>query len=697
MADCNLAILDDVFKRLGVYVHWWYDLATMKDTLDERLEEAVTKFKIINAGAGSDEPSDVDIKAYEALAAEISRQKSAQESLRYSVVNLVANFLGLNVKDLLDVPYSSASDILDKLWDLMVENADTVLDNTVDVNPTVAEDEDNSVIVADGLTLPTLDDPPPQMAQDDSFSLVCTDDSIVGQERWVLNSAVHGRYANELTTAEAMDWESAGIEDLTISEAPLHGFGFKELNDTDDEFDNWDLKGVEKGVNTDANGNLYGELTESGGTYTVTLYKSTGPLANKVAEGTTTSATTTVTLSEQNSSGMSGTVDIDYDSGNNTLMLVMKVSDVQMTGAVRATNISEDGRFWLKFNDTPASIVEDGDDDSQISFDSITGCTFGTHTDAEGKMHISVVKKPSTYTVDTTEDTVAVLVASSIEIYGADTSSGGNAPYGELYLKVLMTNSGADYQIKCYRDSARTQQVGESSTYASYDFTEAIEFSEYGSSGLSGRVVLSSYGYSPDATTDTDSTMRINIPRYFVRAYSSSSRLEDDFVDEVVSPTPTASNLTFGSIVAQVDLAYVQDSSSINVIPKFGLTDMYKADPDDSETTEADIVARAGDIDGYMGLGFSDHPFYAMNNSGLTDITMDASSDSMGYPALNPVVSACVGDADGDAFTVKTTSTDAALFQTFLRESFGKVLPTPEGSASETADDDWANDSAPWS
>ncbi len=138
-------IRDEVFERLGVYVHLWFDLEEMKTTLDTMLEDAAVAFDISNVGGGTDTPSAADKIAFEAFSAEVHRQEAVLESLRSGVVSRVSTALGVDIKYLLDAPMSSPGDILDYLIDLMDDNGDSVQENDVEVS-VVAGDVDNSVV-----------------------------------------------------------------------------------------------------------------------------------------------------------------------------------------------------------------------------------------------------------------------------------------------------------------------------------------------------------------------------------------------------------------------------------------------------------------------------------------------------------------------------------------------------------------------
>jgi hypothetical protein len=83
------------------------------------------------------------------------------------------------------------------------------------------------------------------------------------------------------------------------------------------------LAGVASG-NLDSQGLLYVEVTESGGTYTVDLYKNIdrATAGDKVATGTTTSLPDEITLSEANGSGLAGTLTLDWHEADDDTILV---------------------------------------------------------------------------------------------------------------------------------------------------------------------------------------------------------------------------------------------------------------------------------------------------------------------------------------------------------------------------------------
>jgi len=99
----------------------------------------------------------------------------------------------------------------------------------------------------------------------------------------------------------------------------------EETGDVDGELDNWILSGVKPYVNTDANAKLYVTLSDVAGTRKVEVFKDSAK-TSKVAEGTKV-GDGSLTLSAQNSSGISGTVDVTYNDGETAVVLTWGPTD----------------------------------------------------------------------------------------------------------------------------------------------------------------------------------------------------------------------------------------------------------------------------------------------------------------------------------------------------------------------------------
>jgi len=593
------AVRDEIFERLGTYVRWWYELDSMKETLDGLLNNAIENFNIANVAAGTDEPSEADKKAYQSFSAELHQQKDSLDSLRSSVVSMVSNFIVLNVKDLLNSPYASATDVLNELLDYMDDSDDSVEENTVSVSG-VTEDEDNSVLAADGLALPTFG-VPGQLTRDDQFRLVCTSDAVVDQARGPLYSGRFGQFAGQIVTGQAASWPASGITDLTVSVAPEH----------------------------DEEGDTAG---------------------------------------------------------------IAKISDWNLTGAVKGTNISEDGRVWLKFNDINV-FSDENDELGQVSDWNLNSLTFGEDTDSDGNVYVSVVKEPGSCEV--LGGTMAQLDASGIFIDNADETNTNN---GTLYAKVTQqanTEDTWDFTVELYSNAARTQlEATRTITGVSKTADLPIEIDlvpELG--GVDGQIKLEAFNSAVDGAEDN--TILIKDQRYFVRVYSSVNRTTANLYAEGISYVPTTGTAGLdlyrpdadGSSddVGDVTLNYIQDNENIVLSVSFYTIDMYKADPDGEDTTNDDIVARAGSYENLMTSVEDTINFYPVNSSGLSDVSVTLSgTDDV---EADDVVSAVVGYAAGDKFTFYTSTEDNGRFQTFLRESYEKVFPSASTTNATISDD----------
>lgn len=124
----------------------------------------------------------------------------------------------------------------------------------------------------------------------------------------------------EADTLTGMLWFSlAGSESYPatigggIGRNSVGGIDSSYPTDTQDEYgqlSSWLLTGVDLGVNTDAQWNMYARLTGSGGTRQVFVYSNSG-MSSLIAEGTRT-GDGRVILAERNVSGLSGSVSVAY-------------------------------------------------------------------------------------------------------------------------------------------------------------------------------------------------------------------------------------------------------------------------------------------------------------------------------------------------------------------------------------------------
>ncbi|GIW60237.1 MAG: hypothetical protein KatS3mg087_1303 [Patescibacteria group bacterium] len=122
-----------------------------------------------------------------------------------------------------------------------------------------------------------------------------------------------------ITIFGAREFLSFLLEAATFGQPSVSNADITESGDTAGVLSNWSLTGVRVGYNTDNAAKLYVTLdadAPSAGQNTVSLYKDAAR-TQLVAQGIG-GDNTTITLSEQNSSGLSGSVDIGAASADNS-------------------------------------------------------------------------------------------------------------------------------------------------------------------------------------------------------------------------------------------------------------------------------------------------------------------------------------------------------------------------------------------
>lgn len=117
--------------------------------------------------------------------------------------------------------------------------------------------------------------------------------------------------------AQLASWSLSGAKLTNTDDGKLYVAAVREpadytmSGDVDVTLSAWSLTGASYVTNTDPDGKLFFDVTLSGSTYTVSVYKDPQK-ANKVAEGSNTGPLPkTITLTQQNSSGLSGSVRLD--------------------------------------------------------------------------------------------------------------------------------------------------------------------------------------------------------------------------------------------------------------------------------------------------------------------------------------------------------------------------------------------------
>ncbi len=261
--------------------------------------------------------------------------QAALDSIKSQTVSIVSSFLTTVVREDLSVVGSTSAAVIDALADAMEDASDTVKENTVSISGPTADNDNagNGTLHPPGNT---------QQARDDNdIEVTCIDATTESEEHWSVVCSKLGSLGTAVsgTTFES---ESAGISFLIEAQDEIG-----EVNDNANQLDNWSFDGALKGSNTDADGKVYISLSDSGGTRTVSVYKDAGR-TQLVAQGQR-AGDGEVTLSEQNSSGLSGTVDVAYTQDDNDIYLILPFAFDVGDKFYFSTSISDKGLFQYFF------------------------------------------------------------------------------------------------------------------------------------------------------------------------------------------------------------------------------------------------------------------------------------------------------------------------------------------------------------
>jgi hypothetical protein len=269
--------------------------------------------------------------------------QASLEAMRRQAVSIISAYLTDGVREDLSVVGQTPTTVIDTLYDAMVAASDTVKENTTS-STTPTADADNA---GSGSMSSVTNDQ--QCRDNNDFEIECIDATTEGSERWSVTSS-HDGYVGEATTAVEFDASRANEDNnveagvkFTISEQAA----ISESGDDQNQLANWSFSGAIKGSNTDTAGKVYVKLSDSGGTRTVSVYKDSGK-TQKVAEGSK-AGDGEVTLAEQNSSGLSGTVDVTYTTDDSDIVLILPFAFAVGDKFTFSTSISASGNFQYFF------------------------------------------------------------------------------------------------------------------------------------------------------------------------------------------------------------------------------------------------------------------------------------------------------------------------------------------------------------
>ena len=270
---------------------------------------------------------------------------------------------------------------------------------------------------------------------------------------------------------------------------------YTETGDIDSELDTWVINGVVPYYNTDAARKLYADLTDAAGTRKVEIYKDAAK-SNKVAEGTLV-GDGTLTFTERNNSGISGTVDVTYSDGETDVVILVKQLKYQKMDNTYEKYLTlwyEDGERQYKHQDCQLRIAR---------FLSVE------------KSHLRMELEFISRGIPVEDDAAPLSISSVFEVFchkafaftkdpaasGSFTESGdtddeldnwvlnGVVPYtntdedAKLYVKLTEPIAG-DYKVEVFKDSAQTLKVAEGERTGN----GTITLTEQNNSGISGTV-----------------------------------------------------------------------------------------------------------------------------------------------------------------------------------------------------------------
>jgi len=261
--------------------------------------------------------------------------QSALDSIKNQTVSIVSSYLTTAVREELSVVGSTSASAISALADAMEDNSDAVKENTVAVaGPFADNDNEGNGMLEDIETT--------QQARDNNdFEATCIDATTEGSEHWSVVCSKLGGLGTAVSDS-VFSSESAGVSFKINPREDI-----VESGDAQNQLANWSFSGEAKGENTTAQGNIYVTLTNSVTTRTVSIYKDSGR-TELVAQGQR-DGDGAVTLDEQNSSGLTGSVDVAYAQDSSDIWLTLPFAFAVGDKFYFSTAVSAKGLFQYFF------------------------------------------------------------------------------------------------------------------------------------------------------------------------------------------------------------------------------------------------------------------------------------------------------------------------------------------------------------
>lgn len=327
-----------VFGDIGALIKTSNDIEALKSTLDTR--------RTTTTGIFDDDADDVEFLS--GALQGIDTMETRIDSAVNLAVQKVEDYMTTILPDKLEVAYASLSDMLDQLVEKMDDDSQTVDANTVSAGAVTFSGAGTPTIQDNGTPTAGQVTPTQMLIDDQIYRIECVSAS-EGADTWYIYDK-DGVNVGTAETSTLFEDDSVGIE-FTINEPVA-----VEANDGSNLVSGWDdLSGGIKSSNCDSDGKVYVAITLDGSDYTITGYPSSADRTadtNAVFASATYTGTGDVTVSEQNSSGISGTLTVDATGTDADIEVTLKIPvAVGDKFEMAAATVTDDGTIQTFFRD----------------------------------------------------------------------------------------------------------------------------------------------------------------------------------------------------------------------------------------------------------------------------------------------------------------------------------------------------------
>lgn len=248
-------------------------------------------------------------------------------SILSAAVSFVQNYIEFNFRYLGGVTWQGFNNVFwEGLVDRMVDDSQTVNGNAVTAGAVsfsgagTGRIQNAAITPVEGQVTPTQ-----MLLDDDVFRIVCTA-AAEGRDTWAIHSMRRGQLGLSART------ETLFGEELTARD--VGGISFTILQpeaiidaDPQSVLSAFAITGGDKAANCDSDAMVYVEVEWDSGGYHMTGYPSSTDRTNKTNAvfSCDYSATGTHAISEENSSGLSGTVTVDTLVTSNSLDIILEI------------------------------------------------------------------------------------------------------------------------------------------------------------------------------------------------------------------------------------------------------------------------------------------------------------------------------------------------------------------------------------